>query len=126
VTALKAGGRRKRAQKVVTTCNETDGLPGYSTGTCDDAMTDAVAHLLRASVAVDRLSRGGQEHRSDQAEFHLCQASLAIDRSLATLSEWSKAVRSPPSGLSASMRPDIERVLAQELRRALLDPKTPP
>jgi hypothetical protein len=125
VTALNAEGRRKR-QRVVTASNETDGSLSPSTGTCDDAMTDAVAHLLRASVAVDRLLRGGPEDRSDQAESQLCQASLAIDRSLATLSEWSKADRSTPSGLSPSMRPDIEWVLTQEIRRALLDRKTPP
>jgi len=125
VTALNAGGRRKR-QRVVAASNETDGSLSVGAGTCDDAMTDAVAHLLRASVAVDRLLRGGPEDPTDQAESQLCQASLAIDRSLAALSEWSKADRSTPSGVSPSMRPDIEWVLTQEIRRALLDRKTPP
>ena len=126
MTALNAGRRRKRPQQVVTASNETGGSRSDSADTCDEAMPDAVAHLLRASVAVDRLLRGGPEHRSDQAEFQLCQASLAIDRSLSALSEWSKAERSTPSGLFPSMRPDIERVLAQEIRRALLDRKAPP
>ena len=125
MTALNDGGRRKRPQQVVTASNETDGSCSDSTGACDDSMTDAVAHLLAASVAVDRLLREGPEQRSDQAEFQLCQANLAIDRSLAALAEWSKADWSTASGLSRAMRPDIERVLAQETRRALLDREAP-
>lgn len=123
--ALGDAGRRKHPQQVVTASNEADGSCSDSAGACDNFMTDAVTHLLHASVAVDRLMREAPEQRSDQAEFQLCQANLAIDRSLAALAEWSKADRSTPSGLSPSMRPDIERVLAQEIRRALLDRDAP-
>jgi hypothetical protein len=128
MTALNTWGRRYRPTGVATASNEASGLRSVSASICDDAMSDAVAHLVRASAAVDRLSRGGPENRSDQAAFRLCEAGLNIDRTLAALDEWSKAVRgqSAPSGLSQSMRPDIERVLAQEIRRARQDPNRPP
>jgi hypothetical protein len=99
-----------------------------SAGICDDAIADAVAHLLRASAAVDRLARGEHASQSDQTALQLCQASLAIDRTMVALDGWRKAARAhlSPYGLRQSMRPDIERVLAQHIRRAQQDPTERP
>jgi hypothetical protein len=128
MAALNDWSRRQRAKEVATANYEAKGSRRASAGICDNAMSDAVAHLLQASAAVDRLSRVEPEDRSDQAASRLCEASLAIDRTLTALDEWSETVRaqSAPSGLSQSMRPDIERVLSQEIRRARLDPNRLP
>jgi hypothetical protein len=125
MTALNDWSRRQGARRVATSSNEAKNSTSVRLGNCDDAISDAVAHLLRASAAVDRLAWGEATSRSDQAAARLCEAGLAIDRTLGALDEWSKAVRaqSDQSGPSPSMRPDIERVLTQQIQRALRDPE---
>ena len=127
MTALNDWSRRQSAKRVATSSYEAKDSASTRSGNCDDAMSDAVAHLLRASAAVDRLACGEETSQSDQAAARLCEAGLAIDRTLAALDEWSKAVRtqSDQSGSSPSMRPDIERVLTQQIQRALRDPGAP-
>jgi hypothetical protein len=127
MTALNNWGRRRNPTGVAKATNQANSSQSVSASICDDAMSDAVALLLRASAAVDRLSRGEPTNQSDQAALGLCEASLAIDRTLAALDEWSRALRAQtaPSGLPQSMRPDIERALAQEIRRARQDPNRP-
>jgi hypothetical protein len=117
---MTAPGRRHRRQKLATAGDGATGPRSVSAGVYDEVISEVVAHLLRASAAVDRLSRSEPPGLSDVATFRLSEAGLAIDRTLAAIDEWSKSVRAQvaPSGLSPSTRLDIERVLAQEIRRA--------
>jgi hypothetical protein len=122
---MNAWGRQDPAAAVTTPRNEAPGV-GDDAGERD--VSDAADHLLRASASVDRLLRGEPVSRADQASFLLCEAGLAIDRALAALHEWSKTMQSqsPPTPHPDAMRPDIERVMAQEIRRALHDAHVPP
>ncbi len=59
-------------------------------------VAEAVAHLEKASVAVDRLWNATADIRPDQAIFGLGEASLAIHRALLALGEWDGSVDLDP------------------------------